>query len=99
MEASTLKPQAVPTASYSSLPLPLLCLGDATSHRTAAGFSFRLLVLWASLLPCSAFSSKLVLEGRELDPHSLCHCGHLHPNPALATQMSPPNDCTAFAKV
>lgn len=99
MEASDPKPQTVPTASCSPLPLPLLCLRDASSHRTAAGFSFRLLALWALLLPCSAFSAEPVLEGRELDPHAPCHCGHLHPNPALAMKMSPPNDCTAFAKM
>lgn len=98
MEASAPKPQAVPTAPRSPLPLPLLCLGDASSHRTAAGFSFRLLALWALLLPSSAFSAEPVLEGRELDTHSLYHCVHLHPNPALAMKMSSPNDCTAFVK-
>lgn len=65
------------------LPPPLLCLGDAVSHTAL------LLALWALLLPCSLFSAEPVLEGRELQSHSLCHRGYLHPNPALAMKISP----------
>lgn len=83
-------------SASSSLAVPQGC---CVSHMTAAGFSFHLLALWALLLPCSLFSAEPVLEGRELYPHSLCHCGYLHPNPGLAMKISLPNDCTAFAKV
>lgn len=63
------------------------CASGIPAHRTAAGFSFCLLALWALLLSCSAFSAEPVLEGRELDPRSLCH----YQCKATCTQTQPGN--------
>lgn len=46
--------------------------------------------------PALLFSAEPVLEGRDLNPQSL---HHLHPNAALAMNMSSLSACTAFAKL
>lgn len=46
--------------------------------------------------PALLFSAEPVLEGRDLNPQSL---HHLHPNAALAMNISSLSACTAFAKL
>lgn len=92
MEAPAPKPQAVPSASCSPLPLPLLCLRDAKSRRTAAGFSFSCRLCGHCFFPALPSLQSQCCKAGSFDPHSLWHCGHPHPNSALAMKMSPPND-------
>lgn len=92
MEAPAPKPQAVPSASCSPLPLPLLCLRDTNSRRTAAGFTFCCWLCGHYFFPALPSLQSQCCKAGSFDPHSLSHCGHLHPNSALAMKMSPPND-------